>query len=57
MTAQLVVRCNDENQARSWADKIVATLEDEHCRPIEPTGEIDFDASTNPTECRVEVVG
>ncbi len=57
MTAQLVVRCNDENQARDWADKIVATLEDESGRPIEPCDGIDFDATTSPAECRVEVVG
>lgn len=57
MTAQLVVRCDDELQARSWADKIVATLEDESGRPIEPSSEIDFEASTSPAECRVEVVG
>jgi hypothetical protein len=55
ITAQLVVRCNDENQARSWADKIVATLEDETGNAVEPSPEIDFEASSSPSECRVEL--
>ena len=57
MTAQLVVHCDDEDQARSWADKIVATLEDENGKPVEPSPEIDFEASTNPAQCSVELVG
>lgn len=57
LTAQLVVRCNDEQQARSWADKIVATLEDENGNPVELSPEMDFEASSSPMECRVELVG
>lgn len=57
MTAQLVVRCNDENEARSWASKIVATLEDENGNPVEPSPDVDFEASTDPAQCQVESVG
>jgi hypothetical protein len=57
MTAQLVVRCDDELQAQKWAGKIVATLEDEHGKTVEPSSEIDFDASTTPAQCSVELVG
>lgn len=57
MTAQLAVRCNDENEARSWASKIVTTLEDENGNPIELSSDMNFEASTNPAQCQVESVG
>lgn len=57
ITAQLVVRCDDEHQARSWVHKIAATLEDENGEAVEPSPEIDFEASTSPAWCRVELVG
>lgn len=57
MTAELIVRCDDEQLARSWLDKIVVTLEGENGKPVEPSSEIDFEASTSPAQCRVELVG
>ena len=47
----------DEHQSRSWADKLVATLEDENGSPVELSSGMDFEASSSPMEGHVECVG
>lgn len=56
ITAQLIVNCADEFEARKWKDRIVATLEDEIGNPIPPQTKFEFAASCNPSESSFEVV-
>ena len=56
ITAQLVVSCADEFEARKWEDRIVATLEDEMGNSIPPQNEFEFAASCNPSESSFEIV-
>ena len=48
MTATLTVKCANEDEARAWADRIVATLEDEDGNPIPPEAVEDFEADYSP---------
>ena len=50
MTATLTVECADEEEARTWADRIVATLEDEDGNPIPLEAVEDFEADYSPKE-------
>ena len=56
ITAQLVVNCADEFEARKWNDRIVATLEDESGNPILARSDLEFEATVNPAEVRIEAV-
>ena len=56
ITAQLVVNCADEFEAHKWNDRIVATLEDESGNPILARSDLEFEATVNPTEVRIEAV-
>jgi hypothetical protein len=56
ITAELEVRCKNEGEARAWADKIVAGLEDGNGNAIAPSPMFDFEADSNPAELRVEEV-
>ena len=56
ITAQLVVNCTDESEARKWEDRIVATLEDANGNPIPPQKKFEFAASCNPCESSFEKV-
>lgn len=56
ITAQLVVNCADESEARKWEDRIVATLEDEAGNPIRQETKFEFVASCNPSESSREIV-
>jgi len=55
MTAYLTVECTDIGDARRWATRIVATLEDEDGNAIEPDAVEDFEAESNPDEVLIEV--
>jgi hypothetical protein len=44
ITAYLTVDCADEEQARAWSRRIVATLEDEDGNQIPPDAIDDFEA-------------
>jgi hypothetical protein len=56
VTATLLVQCEDEEEARKWAGRIVASLEDESGRPLPPQNEFDFETSVSPNEILVEVM-
>jgi hypothetical protein len=56
VTAELEVECENEDEARKWAGKIVATLEDDEGKPIELAESMKFFAHTSPSECLVEVL-
>lgn len=56
ITAQLVVNCADESEARKWEDRIVATLEDESGNLIPPCDDLEFVATVNPAEVRIQAV-
>jgi hypothetical protein len=56
ITAQLVVDCADEFEARKWEDRIVASLEDETGNSIPPQNELEFTASCSPSESSFEIV-
>lgn len=48
ITAYLTVDCADEEQARAWSRRIVATLEDEEGNQIPPDAIDDFEADYCP---------
>ena len=48
MTATLTVECADEEEARAWVKRIVATLEDEEGHPIPLEAVEDFEADYSP---------
>ena len=48
MAATLTVECADEEEARAWVKRIVATLEDEDGNPIPPGQVEDFEADYSP---------
>lgn len=53
ITATLRVRCNSEKEAINWANKIVATIEDENGNSISPN-EVDyFEAETTTSEIQI----
>jgi hypothetical protein len=52
----LTLNCANENEARSWARNIVATLEDQDGNPISADSIVDFVAEYNPDEVRIELV-
>jgi hypothetical protein len=56
MTAQLVVNCADESEARKWENRIVASLEDESGNPISPRDDLEFESTMNPAEARIEAI-
>ena len=56
ITAQLVVNCADESEARKWKDRIVATLEDESGNPIPPRDDLEFAATLNPADVHIEPI-
>ena len=56
ITAQLVVNCADESEARKWESRIVATLEDETGNSIPLQNEIEFAATSSPSESSFEIV-
>lgn len=56
ITAQLVVNCADESEARKWEDRIVATVEDEAGNPIPLENKFEFAASCNPSESSHEII-
>jgi rRNA-processing protein FCF1 len=56
VTAELEVECENEDVARTWAQKIVATLEDSDGMPVELAESMEFYAYSRPSECIVEVL-
>lgn len=53
ITATLRVECNSEEEAINWANKIVATIEDENGNSISPN-EVDyFEAETITSEIKI----
>jgi hypothetical protein len=56
MTAYLQVYCKDEEEARAWEKRIVATLEDENGNPIPPDAVYDFKADCYLGETTVELL-
>lgn len=56
VTAELEVECENETEARGWADKIVATLEDNEGKPVELVENMEFIAYSSPSECLVEML-
>lgn len=56
LTAELVVECDSEAEARAWAKTIVVTLEDDGGRPIELSENIDFVADSSPADCAVTLL-
>ena len=56
ITAQLVVNCADESEARKWKDRIVTTLEDESGNLIPPRDDLEFEATVNPAEVCLEPI-
>lgn len=56
VTAELEVECENEDEARAWAGKIVATLEDNEGKLVELAESMEFVAYSKPSECLVEVL-
>jgi len=56
VTAELEVECENEEEARAWAGRIVATLEDIDGKPIELSESTEFVAYSQPSECLVRVL-
>jgi len=56
MTAYLQVNCKDEEEARAWQSRIVATLEDENGKPILPNAVYDFEADFYPAKVEIELL-
>ena len=56
ITSYLTVNCADKEEARIWAQNIVATLEDQDGNPILADSIVDFVAEYNPDEVRIELV-
>jgi hypothetical protein len=56
ITAQLVVNCADESEARKWEDRIVANLEDESGNSIPPRDNLEFVATQNPADVCIEAI-
>lgn len=56
VTAELELECENEDEARAWVGKIVATLEDNEGKPIELAESMEFVAYSTPSECLVEVL-
>lgn len=56
VTAELELECENEDEARAWVGKIVATLEDNKGKPIELAESMEFVAYSTPSECLVEVL-
>ena len=56
VTAELEVECDNEAEARAWAGRIVAALEDNEGKPVELTDNMEFVAYSKPSECLVEVL-
>jgi len=56
ITSYLTVNCADKEEARVWAQNIVATLEDHDGNPILADSIVDFAAEYNPDEVRIELV-
>lgn len=56
VTAELEVECENEDEARAWAGKIVATLEGDDGKPVELPESMEFVAYSRPSECSVEVL-
>ena len=53
ITATLRVDCNSEEDAINWANKIVATIEDENGNFISPDDVDYFDAETITSEIKI----
>ncbi|MSP71503.1 MAG: hypothetical protein EXR76_04850 [Myxococcales bacterium] len=51
VTAELEVQCENEDEARAWAGRIVATLEDGEGKPVELVDGMDFVAYSDPSGC------
>jgi hypothetical protein len=56
ITTQLVVNCADKSEAHKWEGRIVATLEDESGSPIPSRDDLEFAATHNPADVRIESV-
>lgn len=56
VTAELEVECENEDEARAWAGKIVAALEDNEGKLVELAESMEFVAYSKPSECLVEVL-
>lgn len=56
MTAYLQVNCKDEEEARAWQRRIVATLEDENGKPIPPNVVYDFEADFYSAKVEIEIL-
>lgn len=56
VTAYLQVYCKDEEEARTWQKRIVATLEDENGKPIPPEAVYDFEADFHPAKVKIEIL-
>ena len=52
----LVVDCASEQEAASWANKIVATIEDEDGLPIESDMIVSFEASSKISDLETELL-
>ena len=56
ITATLVVECGSTEEAMNWADKIVATLEDENGDTISPNEVYDFAADAVLSEIKISEI-
>ncbi|MCX6894191.1 MAG: hypothetical protein NTZ16_01510 [Verrucomicrobia bacterium] len=56
ITAQLVVNCANKSEARKWEDRIVASLEDDSGNPIPPRDDLEFVATQNSADVRIEPI-
>lgn len=56
VTAELEVECENEDEARAWAGKIVAALEDNEGKPVEITPAMDFVAYSSTSQCSVQLL-
>lgn len=54
MTAELIVECTDEAEAKSWSNRIVATLEDENGNTVPPETVEYFEASVKVGDVIIE---
>ncbi len=56
ITAYVTVDCANRGEARSWSERILATLEDENGNQISPDAVDDFEAESSPKETRIELL-
>ena len=56
ITAILTVECASKKEATNWANKIVATIEDEYGYDIQSEKIISFEADVKVSEIKVETL-